>query len=99
MTLENQIFSFEKERDKIIRRERSLRGLVSPRLDSLGVHKREWMDMLGKPTPTEVTKKETFVHLLSGLVSVSEIFKTGWDTYIHLLEKDYPEILKLVKLR
>lgn len=99
LTLENQFFSFETERDKIIRRGRSLRGLVSPILDSLGVNERECMDMLGKPTPVEVIEKETFPHLLSGLVSISGTFKTSWDTYIDFLEKACSEILKLVKLR
>lgn len=99
LTLENQVFSFEKERDKIIRRARSLRDLVSPRLDLFGVHKRECMDMLAKPTLAEVTEKETLAYLLSGLVSISETFKTSWDTYVQLLEKAYPEILRLVKLQ
>lgn len=75
-------FCFEKERDKIIRRARSIRGLVSPRLDSLGVHKRECMDMIAKHTPIEVKEKETLAHFLSGLASISETFKTSWDTYL-----------------
>lgn len=53
LSLENQVFSFEKEKDKTLRRARNLRGLVSPRLDSLGVHKRECLDMLAKPTPID----------------------------------------------
>lgn len=72
---------------------------MSPRLDSLGVHKRECLDMLGKPTPTKVNEKESLAYLLSGLVSISDTFKTDWDNYIELLEKSYLEILKLVKLR
>lgn len=99
LILENQISVLEKERDKIIRRARILRGLVSPRLDSLSVHKKECMDMVGNPTPTEVKEKESFAHILSGLVSISDTFKTDWDTYLELLEKAYLGILKFVKLR
>lgn len=99
LILENQIYVLEKERDKIIRRARSLRGLVSPRLDSLSVHKEECMDMVGKPTPEEVNEKESFTHILSGLVSISSTFKIGWDTYLELLEKAYPKILKFFKIR
>lgn len=98
LIFENQIYVLEKERDKIIRRAKSLRGLVSPRLDSLSVHKKECMDMMGKPTPIEVNEKESFAHLLIRLVSISGTFKTGCDTYLELQEKDYLEILKFIKL-
>lgn len=56
------------------------------------------MDMVGKPTPEEVSEKESFAHLLNGLVSIFSTFKTSWDTYLEILEKAYPEILKFVKL-
>lgn len=54
LSLENQIFSFEKERDKIMRRPRNFRGLVSSKLNTLGVHKRECMELIAKPTPTNI---------------------------------------------
>lgn len=82
LSLENQFFSFEKEKDKIIRRARNLRGLVSPRLDSLGVHKRECMDMLEKPTSLDTQEKESLSHLLNGLASMFDTFKSRWDTYL-----------------
>lgn len=93
LILEAQISVLEKERDI------SLRGLVSPWLNSLRVHKKECMDMVGKPTPTEINEKESFAHILSGLVSISDTLKTSWDTYLELLEKAYLEILKFFKLR
>lgn len=68
---------------------------MSPRLDSLGVYKRECMVMIAKPTSTEVKEKETFAHLLSGLVSIFETFRTSWDTYLQLLNKAYPEIFEI----
>lgn len=98
LSLENQVFAFEKEKEKILRRARNLRGLVSPRLDSLGVHKRECMDMLAKPTPVDTQEKELFAHLLSGLASVLNTFKSGCDTYLKLLQKAYLKILKMTKL-
>lgn len=57
------------------------------------------MDMVGKPTLAEVNEKESFAHILSGLVSIYSTFKTGWDTYLELMKKAYPKILKFVKLR
>lgn len=54
------------------------------------MHKKECIDMVGKPTPVEVSEKESLAHIINGLVSISDTFKSGWDTYIELLEKEYP---------
>lgn len=54
--------------------------------------------MVGKPTPAELKEKESHAHMLNGLVSISGTFKSGWDTYLELLEKAYPEIFKYIQL-
>lgn len=97
--LEAQISILEKEKDKIIRRARSMRGLVSPQLDSLSVHKKECMDTVSNPTLTELSEKESFSHMLNVLASISSTFKSGLDTYLEFLEKAYPDIFKYIKLR
>lgn len=95
---EAQVLALEGEKDKIIRRARSLRGLVSPWLDSLSVHKKECIDMVGKPTPAERNDKMSLAHMLNGLVSIFDTFKSGSDTYIELLERAYLEIFKCINL-
>lgn len=99
LVLEAQVFSLEREKDKIIRRAGSLRGLVSPWLDSLSVHKKECIDMVGKPTSTELNEKESFSHVLHGLVSIFGTLKSGWDSYLELLERAYLEIFKYIQLQ
>lgn len=57
LVLEVQVSALERDKNKIIGRARGLRGLVSPRLDSLSVHKKECIDMVGKPTPEKLKDK------------------------------------------
>lgn len=52
LVLEAQISALKRDTNKIIKRDKDIRGLVSPRLESSSVHKKECIDMLGKPTPT-----------------------------------------------
>lgn len=72
--------------------------MVTPKLDSFNVHKKEYINIIGNPTLTKLKEKESHAHMLNGLVSVSETFKYGWDTYLEFLEKAYPKNFKHIQL-
>lgn len=94
--LESKISALEKEKDKLIWWARELRGLVSPQLNTLLLHKRKCMEQMNMSTPITLTEEELHAYILSGFVSILRTLKTDWDTYLAFFKGAYLDIFKYI---
>lgn len=92
----SEIFGLEKDMDRLIQHARELIGLVSSRLNTLLLHKRESIELMNKPTPTDLSEEELHAYSLNGFVSILSTLKTGWDAYLGFLKNAYPNIFKYI---
>lgn len=96
LIIESEAFALEKDMDRLIRCERELRGLVSPWLNTLLIHKRESIELMNKTTPKDVSEEDLHAYILNGFVSILITLKTGWDAYLGFLKNAYLDIFKFI---
>lgn len=96
MSILDRIKSLNKEKDRILGRVGEVRSLVSPRIDSLINNMKDAKDALNKRVLTDRREEEMHAYLFSGMISILESFKKGWDNHLLNLKTIFVDIFKFL---
>lgn len=82
------------DKEKFIGRVGELRGLITPKLDTMFIALKESQDALGSKDLTDLRSAEMWSYLFSGLISMLECLKKGWDNHLKSLKNTFSDIFK-----
>lgn len=81
-----KIKSLSHDRDKVVGRVRELQSLINPKMDTMLSTLKEAEDAVATNEPSGLQSAEMQAFLFSGLISVLECLKKGWDNHLSSLK-------------
>lgn len=97
IAINDQISSFQVDKDTILRKVSELQNLIAPQLDNMLSYKVYCMKEMARSVPFDLKELEIHAIVFSAFITILDNLKSGWDTHLGILKSIYADIFKYLQ--